>query len=102
MTNSKEVANGVLALTKDETLTTKREKMLDSLHRIKQQPQEVWVVKMADRFANLGEPPVYWKAEKVKAYRDEARIILDYLAEADEVMAERLEGKIGDYEKYLL
>ena len=101
-TFSREVANGVLALTKDETLATKREQMLDSLERIKQQPQEIWVVKMADRVANLGEPPVYWKAEKVKAYRDEARIILDYLAEADEVMAERLEGKIGDYEKYLL
>jgi len=99
---SKEVANGVLALTKDETLATKKEQMLDSLERIKQQPQEIWVVKMADRVANLGKPPEYWKAEKVKAYRDEARIILEHLGEADEAMAERLEGKIENYEKYLL
>ncbi len=96
-TFSKEVADGVLALTKDETLATKREQMLDSLERIKQQPKEIWVVKMADRVANLGEPPHYWSSEKINVYRDEAKIILDYLGEGDEVMAERLEGKIEAY-----
>jgi len=97
---SVEVADGVLALTKNETLATKREQMLDSLERIKQQPKEIWVVKMADRVSNLGEPPHYWKNEKVKAYRDEAQIILDYLGEANEVVSERLRGKIEDYKKY--
>jgi len=36
------IANGVLALTKDESLPTKNEMMLDSLERIKKQPKEVW------------------------------------------------------------
>ena len=94
------VANGVMALTKNETLETKREQMLDSLERIKQQPKEVWIVKMADRVANLGEPPHYWKLEKREAYRAEAQIIWDYLHEANEMMAERLKGKIADYEQY--
>jgi (p)ppGpp synthase/HD superfamily hydrolase len=95
------VANGVMALTKNETLGTKREQMIDSLERIKKQPKEVWVVKMADRVANLGEPPHYWKPEKREVYRDEAQIIWNYLHEGDEAMAERLNEKIKKYERYL-
>ena len=95
------VANGVMALTKDETLGTKREQMIDSLERIKMQPKEVWVVKMADRTANLGEPPYYWNLEKRKAYLHEAQIIWDYLHEASKAMGERLKEKIEDYEEYL-
>ena len=95
------VANGVKALTKNETLATKREQIIDSLERIIKQPKEVWVVKMADRVANLGEPPHYWKLEKREAYRAEAQIIWDYLHEANEVMAERLKSKIDEYERYL-
>jgi len=97
----KAVANGVMALTKNETLGTKREQMIDSLERIIEQPKEVWVVKMADRVANLGEPPHYWKLEKLEAYRAEAQIIWDYLHEANEAMAERLKSKIDEYERYL-
>jgi len=96
------VADGVIALTKNETLATKREQMLDSLERIKEQPKEVWVVKMADRVSNLGEPPHYWKAEKRERYRAEAQIIWDYLHEANEPMAKRLKEKIDTYEKYLI
>ena len=95
------VANGVMALTKNETLETKREQMMDSLERIIEQPKEVWTVKMADRVANLGEPPHYWKLEKREAYRAEAQIIWDYLHEANEAMAERLKSKISEYERYL-
>ena len=97
----KSVADGVMALTKNEALATKREQMLDSLERIKQQPKELWVVKMADRISNLGEPPHYWKLEKREAYRAEAQIIWDYLHEANEPMADRLKEKIENYERYL-
>jgi (p)ppGpp synthase/HD superfamily hydrolase len=98
----KAVANGVMALTKNETLATKREQMIDSLERIKKQPKEVWVVKMADRVANLGEPPHYWKLEKREAYKAEAQIIWDFLHEADETIAKRLKEKIEAYEQYLI
>jgi len=94
------VADGVMALSKNGNFETKKEKMMDSLRRIKQQPKEVWVVKMADRVANLGKPPHYWSAEKIEAYRDEAQTILENLAEADEVMAKRLRGKIQMYGKF--
>lgn len=95
------VADGVMALSKDETLPTKREQMLDSLKRIELQPKEVWVVKMADRVANLGKPPHYWSVEKMEVYRDEAQIILDHLSPANEVMAKRLEEKIEQYRNYI-
>ena len=97
---SKEVADGVLALSKNERLATKREQMLDSLKRIKEQPQEVWIVKMADRVSNLGKPPHYWKAEKIKAYQEEAQIIFDYLHSANESMAKRLLEKMEAYNRY--
>ena len=96
------VAKGVQALTKDESLPTKREQMINSLERIKQQPKEVWTVKMADRVANLGEPPHYWTVEKQKRYQKEAQIIWDYLHEGNEVMAERLKEKIEAYSIYLV
>ena len=97
----KSVADGVMALTKNETLATKREQMIDSLERITEQPKEVWVVKMADRVANLGEPPHYWKLAKRESYRAEAQIIWDYLHEGNDVLAKRLAEKIDGYKKFL-
>lgn len=48
-----QVADGVLALTKNPDLSTKAEKMTDSLDRILKQPGEIRMVKMADRITNL-------------------------------------------------
>ncbi len=95
------VANGVLALSKDESLPTKRDQMVDSLNRIKAQPPEVWMVKMADRITNLQSPPHYWNREKIKAYQDEARLILAELGAANAYLAGRLEQKIENYTQYL-
>ena len=95
------VANGVLALTKDGALPTKQEQMADSLCRIKEQPHEVWLVKLADRITNLQPPPSYWTVEKRKKYQTEAVTILDVLGEASEYLAERLRGKIIAYEGHL-
>ena len=97
----KSIADGVMALSKNESLSTKREQMIDSLERIVRQPKEIWVVKMADRVANLGEPPHYWKLEKKRAYREEAEIIWDYLHEANVEMAKRLKEKIEAYSEYI-
>ena len=58
------VAQGVQALSKDLTLPTKEAQMQDSLARIKQQPKEIWMVKLGDRITNLQRPPKYWKPEK--------------------------------------
>lgn len=98
----KEIADGVMALTKSDSFETKQEKMLDSLERIKKQPKEIWAVKMADRIANLGEPPHYWEREKVQAYQNEARVILKYLAKGSEPLADRLHLKIDEYNQYII
>lgn len=96
----KAVADGVMALTKDINLATKQEQMRDSLHRIKQQPAEVSMVKLADRITNLQSPPHYWTKEKIHQYRIEAQLILDELGGANEFLANRLNDKIISYQQY--
>jgi len=76
-----EVANGVLALTKNEGLDGKEKRMMDSLSRIRKQPKEVWAVKMADRISNLQAPPYYWNNEKKMKYQKEAQLIHQELKE---------------------
>ncbi|MEM7129043.1 MAG: HD domain-containing protein [Chloroflexota bacterium] len=95
------VADGVAALTKDKTLATKQEQMADSLRRIREQPVEVWMVKLADRITNLSEPPFYWSDEKKSAYREEAVTIHRALHEANASLASRLSGKIEVYGQYI-
>lgn len=96
-----EVADGVLALTKNEALESKTAQMKDSLERIKKQPKEVWAVKLADRITNLYHPPYYWKDNKKLKYIEEARLILDALGEGNAYLAERLKGKIEGYYEFL-
>lgn len=97
----KEVADGVMALTKNEEIEGKEEMMLDSLTRIKQQPKEVWAVKMADRICNLYAPPFYWTKEKKIKYQEEAKLIHRELKEGNRYLAQRLEKKIEDYTQYI-
>ena len=52
------IAYSVLALTKD-TILEKEAQIHDSLERIKLQPKEIWMVKLADRITNLQPPPSY-------------------------------------------
>ncbi len=96
-----EIANGVLALTKNKDLPSKAEQMKDSLNRIKQQPVAVWMVKLCDRITNLQPPPKHWNKEKISKYRDEAIFILDQLGETNKFLAQRLQMKIDGYEQYL-
>lgn len=96
-----EVAAGVLSLSKNEKLSTKLEQMLDSLHRITQQPKVVWMVKLCDRITNLQPPPNHWNNDKKLRYRNEACVILDQLGEANHFLAERLKEKIENYSRYL-
>jgi len=92
----KKVAAGVSALTKDETLP-KEERMPDSLRRIRQQPYEIWMVKLADRITNLAPPPPYWNREKIAQYKAEAVEIHNALKGASDYLARRLIQKISEY-----
>jgi len=91
------VAEGVQALSKDDGLNNKQEKMADSLARIKQQPREIWMVKLADRITNLQPPPSHWSAEKIKRYREEAKVILNELGNVSPFLSKRLNGKLRVY-----
>jgi len=94
------VAEGVLALTKDDQLP-KAEQMQDSLRRIKVLQKEVWAVKLADRITNLQIPPSHWDREKKLEYRNEAIQLLEELKGGNSYLEERLQTKIAAYEKYI-
>ncbi len=94
------VAKGVLALTKDPALE-KPERMQDSLNRIRQQPYEVWMVKLADRITNLQPPPEDWSKEKIRSYWEEAQVIYAALSPASRFLADRLREKIEAYKNFL-
>ncbi|WP_345767443.1 MULTISPECIES: HD domain-containing protein [Chryseobacterium] len=90
------VAEGVLSLTKNVELP-KDERMADSLKRIRQQPREVWAVKLADRITNLQAPPHFWIPEKIEKYRQEATMILKELRGGNTYLENRLQRKIEEY-----
>ena len=90
------VAAGVLALTKDACMP-KPDRMADSLRRIRDQPREVWMVKLADRITNLAPPPSGWTREKCAAYRVEAIALADALGTANEQLDRRLRARIDAY-----
>lgn len=93
------VADGVLALSKDMKMA-KHLQMADSLQRIRQQPPEIWMVKLADRITNLQPPPSYWTKEKIERYKAEAIEILNVLGEASSFLASRLREKINAYSSH--
>ncbi|HUV59853.1 MAG TPA: HD domain-containing protein [Desulfatiglandales bacterium] len=99
-----EVADGVAALTKGESIgenlskgQKKRLQMVESLEMIKKQPKEIWVVKMADRITNLQPPPPHWTQDKINRYREEACEIYEALKEGDQYLSKRLKEKIEGY-----
>jgi (p)ppGpp synthase/HD superfamily hydrolase len=93
------VGAGVAALTKDARLP-KEDQMADSLRRIREQPVEIAVVKLADRITNLAVPPPSWTTEKCRAYREEAIVIANALGDASEMLERRIRARIDAYKAY--
>ena len=91
------VADGVAALSKNPDLE-KSQQLLDSIDRIKLQPIEIWMVKLADRIANLQPPPIHWTPDKILRYREEAIKIYTHLQAASPYLAARLASKIQNYQ----
>lgn len=96
-----DVANGVEALTKDKTLSSKQEQMRDSIERLLTQPYEVQMVKLADRITNLGTPPKHWDNKKIKDYQKEASFILSCLGNSNIYLSNRLKEKIENYNNFI-
>ena len=95
-----QVANAVQALTKNRDLTSKKEKMMDSLQRIHLQPKEVGIVKLADRITNLQQPPAHWSVEKITNYLAEAEIIAASFQDKNDFLYQRIVEKISAYKKH--
>lgn len=93
-----QVARGVQALTKNKGLSNPME---DSINRIKAQGREIQIVKMADRITNLLPPPKNWTPNRIEVYKHESIMIYNSLKDASDFLAERLNCKIQNYEKYL-
>jgi guanosine-3',5'-bis(diphosphate) 3'-pyrophosphohydrolase len=96
----REVADGVLALTKNDKLP-KFEQLIDSLKLIQQQPKEVWAVKLADRITNLQQPPQSWPQKKIRDYKDDAELILQQLKGGNSYLEKRLANMIVEYSQYI-
>ncbi len=93
-----EIANGVLALTKDKKLPINLQ-LKDSIERILKQRKEVSIVKMADRICNIYEPFEIWSLEKQASYIEDAKLILSELKDASPSLAKFFKTKIDEYEK---
>lgn len=91
------VADGVAALSKNPDLE-KSQQLAHSLDRIASQPNEIWMVKLADRITNLQPPPRHWDRAKIRHYRDEAIEIHTRLHAASPFLAARLAEKIENYQ----
>ena len=96
------IAKGVKALTKNERLTSKEEKMLDSLNRINKLSDEIGIVKIADRITNLQAPPEHWTTEKIIKYCEEAKLIAIKLTGKNTYLNQRLLAKIKEYEERII
>jgi (p)ppGpp synthase/HD superfamily hydrolase len=99
------VADGVFALTKDKAIgdkitdkwQRKHLQMSDSLKRIKTQPKEIWMVKLADRITNLQPPLQYWTDQIVEKYKQESIEIFEALQDGSPFLAGRLKDKMNSY-----
>ncbi len=94
------VADGVQALSKDSSLA-RDQRMADSLLRIRAQPHEVWLVKLADRITNLAPPPAKWTREKCMHYHGEAAQIDNALGDASSYLRARIRERMRAYEAYI-
>lgn len=94
------VAEGVLALTKDDKIDSKGQ-MDDSLNRILDLSKEVTIVKLCDRITNLQKPPKKWGNAKIKKYHFQAIKIAQKLKGKNDYLDNRINKKIEQYKLYL-
>jgi guanosine-3',5'-bis(diphosphate) 3'-pyrophosphohydrolase len=94
------VAEGVLALTKNDKLD-KKDQMDDSLNRILDLGKEVAIVKLCDRITNLQNPPIKWDNTKIKKYYLQAIQITETLKGENDYLDKRINKKIEQYKLYL-
>lgn len=95
-----EVAEGVEALSKNYDLN-KKEQFKDQIERLLAQPYEIQMIKLADRINNLCIEPDIWDEDEIEDYLVESRLIYSFMKNANVYLADRLDNKIKEFEKYL-
>ena len=91
-----DIADAVKTLSRDERLPF-NEQIPDCLNRIKNQPKEVAIVKMADRLYNIRERYNGWTKEHQDMYKKEAQLVCDELGYASINMKKALQLAIDEY-----
>lgn len=92
----KKVADGVLALSRNENIEYEKQ-IEDCIKRIKNQPKEVAVVKMADRLFNIRGRAKAWSKEKQDKYKIESQLICNELGYASSNLKNALQEAINKY-----
>lgn len=97
-----DIADSVSALTKDKTLP-KALQMQNSLQKILALPKEVWMVKLADRIANLQQTMFLldekWSNHYKEYYRNESILIFQTLGESSSFLSQKLNNLIKIYNR---
>lgn len=96
------IANAVLALTKNKMLP-KTQQMQYSLQKISVLPKEVWIVKLADRIANLQQTLFLyegkWTQDYREYYKEESILISQTLGDASPYLQQKLSVLINSYKR---
>lgn len=97
-----EVGNAISALTKDKSYP-KSDPILQSLQKILMLPKEVWVVKLADRIANLQQTIFLynekWDEIYKEYYRHESILIYKALETSSQYLSQKLSNIITIYNR---
>lgn len=99
-TFSKEIADAVLSLTKNDTLSH-YESLVDSLQRISLLREEVAIVKICDRIDNISCLNPKWNKEKSLDYLKDSHTVYDYLHNKNTVAEKLLKRAILNYQKMI-
>lgn len=92
----KRIADGVLALTKNEEIS-KEKRIQEALTRIKKCEKEVAIVKLADRTFNMRTTPLIWDNNQCQMYANDAQKIIDELGSCNAYLKNKLEERIKRY-----
>ena len=90
------VADAVNALSRNEDVDYYKQ-IPDCVERIKKQPREVAIVKLADRLFNIRERYKLWTKDRQDKYKLEAQYICDELGYACKRLKQELQKAIDTY-----
>ncbi len=92
----KEVADNVMALTKDKSLP-RHLQIGESIQRLYSSSRDARLVKLADRYINLLDIPPLWSEQKCLDYIKDSKLISDSLGENSKRLKTLLDEKIENY-----